>query len=993
MNDLTPLLTACPPRPIAQAGDQYAADIIRGLDEELATSETAADFLEATHLTKPTADFLRMAMERIALGRDSVSPSVYQMYSRYGGGKTHSLLLLAAAAKYPGLAYWPDTAQCAPVTARVIAFDGEKHNVISGAELDQDGSRARSLAGYLLYHLGGPAALHDFSAGDDTLSDPGSDAFRRLIGAEPMVIVIDELVHYISRVNQLAASDARISAEGVLTTLSALANAVVNSPRAVLVITTPEDSHALLEERAPATAGDAHHADALALTDMLDRVNSQLGRVMHPVAPSGEADLPAILRKRLFYRVDETARQDTANAYAAVAARNGRGSAGLDYQSFYDAYPFHPLLLYIITGRLAANRNFQRVRGTLRMLGNALLEMQNEGSAAALAHPHHVTPRSARIRSEVVNRPGFSELDPAIETDIVGRNSTAAKTDSDLAEAAAVTMLLGTIAPENSNGLYADQIADALLAPERDDFGVIANAIAQFLSRAIYVDDSPDTQRKRFSKDANVMKELLEARDTIVANTTLMSDLLRQAIASAYGGVIRRGDQLEIMVFPSRQSNVPDNPDRATLGIINPGHWNWAEAGNPVNGMSNKDLLDLHRHGSGSDGAALRQYPNNALLLAAHDANLSRIREDIATMEAAERLLKDPSRPLPEHRRETLENIRAASEKNATTGIQNKFTHLFSAGNSPQHQWPEIHSHLEHRMLESITDAAGKGQDSILQALGDRALRGAAAGLSKNAWARVGIITAESGCSLGELRDYFARTPDARIVINDATWRAVIANGVSNDALYIKTPSGEVNPTGYDPDWRVWVKGYEPAPPPVPDPTPVPVRDPDHGPVPVRDPDHGPGPEPGSGPGIRPTEFTSGKLPGKAAYEAVIRFMTDNDHDWAGLTSCQVKGTTPALADQIASIAQGDDAGIAITMRAQNQRLQVGVNSAPPSEFKDYSGPARRMMNKAGVGAADVSVHLEPDAARRVLEKLNNRDEANISVSFRPLTGPERNPQ
>ena len=66
----------------------------------------------------------------------------------------------------------------------------------------------------------------------------------------------------------------------------------------------------------------------------------------------------------------------------------------------------------------------------------------------------------------MVNRPGFSELDPAIETDIVGRNSTAEKTGNDLAEAVAVTMLLDTIAPESSHGLYADQIADALLSPE-----------------------------------------------------------------------------------------------------------------------------------------------------------------------------------------------------------------------------------------------------------------------------------------------------------------------------------------------------------------------------------------------------------------------------------------------------------------------------------------------------------------------------------------------
>ena len=978
MSNLTPLLDACPPRPIAQAGDQYAADIVRGLTEELASPETAADFLETTHLTKDTAAFLRMAMDRIALGRDSTSPSVYQLYSRYGGGKTHSLLLLAAAAKYPHLPYWRDNAQYDPVSAKVIAFDGEKHNVVTGTELDKQGNRALSLAGYMLYHLGGPTVLHEFAEGDATLADPGSDAFRRLIGDEPVIIVIDELVHYINRVNQRAARDPRISAEGVLTTLSALTNAVTNSPKAILVITTPEDANELLQETNAATSGDAYHADALALTAMLDRVNSQLGRVMHPVAPSGEADLPAILRKRLFYGVDEAARQAAAGAYAAVAIRNGRSNGILDYQGFHDAYPFHPSLLNIITGRLAANRNFQRVRGTLRLLGNTLLEMQNGSSDAALVHPHHATPRATRIRDEVVNRPGFSELDPAIDTDIVGRNNTAEKTGNQLAEPAAVTMLLGTIAPETSNGLYADQIADALLSPEHDDFGVVANAIEQFLSQAIYVDDSPDTQRKRFSKDANVMKELLEARDAILANTTTMSDLLRQAITSAYGGGNRRADQFEVMLFPSRQSNVPDNSDRAVLGIVNPDHWNWTDAANPANGMSNQDLLDLHRHSSGSDGDAPRQYPNNALLLASHDANLSRIREDIATMEAADRLLKDTTRPLPQHRRDTLESICAASEKNATTGIQNKFTHLFSAGNSPQHQWPELHSHLEQRTLESLTDAVGKGQEGILQALGDRVLRGNAAGLSKTAWSRVGIIANQQGSTLGELRDYFARTPDARIIINDATWRAVIANGVKNDALHVATPSGEVNPTGYDSTWRVWVKGHEPQPE-----TSSGDTDNDHDPN--GDTDTG-GTAGGNNSGAlnsRQTAFTSGKLPGKAAYEAVKRFMTDNGHEWTALVSCQIQGTSSSLADQVASIAQGDDGGIAITMMAQNQRLQVGIRGAPPSEFKDYSGPAKRMMNKAGVNAADVSVQLETDDAQRVLEKLNNRDEANISVSFR----------
>ncbi len=980
MINLTPLLEVCPLRPISQAGDQYAADLIRGLEEELSTAETASNFLETTHLTKASADFLRMAMDRVALGRESTSPSVYQLYSRYGGGKTHSLLLLAAVAMHPELPYWQQIDGLSPAAADVIAFDGEKHNVVNGTVMDHQGNRAKSMAGFMLHHLGGPTALHEFAAGDETFADPGSEEFRKLIGEKPVVIVIDELVRYINRVNQRAAADPRVSVEGVLTTLGALANAVSNSPRATLVVTSPEDAHELLVEGNPANAGDAHSADALVLHNMLERINSQLSRVMYPTAPAEEADLPAILCKRLFYSVDETARAAAAEAYAVVCARNGRDNGGTNYQTFYNDYPFHPSLLKIITGRLAANRNFQRVRGTLRLMGNTLLEMQRTGDKSTLVHPYHVTPHAVRIRDEVVNRPGFSELDPAIDTDIVGQSSTTAKISNDLAEHAAVTMLLGTIAPDNSNGLYADEIADAILSPEHGDFGVIANAVNQFLSRAIYVDDSPDTQRKRFSKDANVMKELIEAKNAVLSDTEKMSELLRHAIRSVYdNGGNRQGDHFEVQLFPFRQSNLPDNPDHATLGIVNPDYWNWIDAENLANGMSKDDLLNLHRHSSQNDGKAMRKYPNNALLLVAHDGNLSRIREDIATLEAAERLLKDRSRALPQHRRDTLESIRAEAEKNATTGIQNKFTHLFSAGNSQQHQWPGPNSHLEVRSLESLTDAVGKGQDVILQTLGDRVLHGGEAGLNKTVWARISIIANEQGSTLGELRDYLARTPDMRIVINEATWRAVVANAIKSDALHMKTASGEDNPTGYDPSWQVWAKGFEPGTSVAAEPDTVPI------------------PEEKKEPGIPPPtpprqqlEFRTGQQPGRAAYAAVKQFMADNGHAWPALQSCRVQGTTPALADQIASIAQGEDEGVAITMRSGNQRMQVIITGAPPSEFKDYVVSAKRMMTKAGVDAADVTVQLESTAAQRVLDKLNNRDEANITVSFHQT---ERSPQ
>ena len=724
MTMLTPVLTACPPRPISLAGDQYAAELIRGIREELAAPDQAKEFLHSTHLTSTTRDLLRMVMDRMGQGQSSTSPTIFQLYSRYGGGKTHGMLVLAAAALYPHLEYWPETARITATGARVIAFNGENSNPTTGMPLDDQGHRAKSLSGYLLFHLGDPEALDDFQEGDERLTDPGAEEFRRLIGDQPTIIMIDELVHYINKIRQRVESGDRVSQEGTLSTISALAAAVANSPRAVLLITSPEDAHELLSEHGATGQGDAFTTDALALTDMLGRINSQLARQIRPVVPSAESDLPAILRARLFRSIDEEARDQTSSAYAAVASRNSRTNGGLTESNFRDCYPFHPSVVSLVTGRLSANRNFQRVRGTLRLLGNTVLAMQNGHNSTPLIHPHHIDPGIPAIREELINKVRFEDLDPAIDTDVTGPASTSMRMDDKLAVQAARTVLIGTLAPDNVNGLYAGQIADAILSPEHEDYGVVATAVQAFLNRAIHVDDNADSDRKRFSSEPNVMKQLIETRDSIRADTANMEALLRRAITSAYSGGSRQNPRMQVTIFPNKASNVPDEPDQVHLGIVNPEFFNWVDAQDSTTGMTDNDLVDLYSHNMGNNGRDFRVNRNNVMFLVPHDRNLGRIRDDIATMEAADRLLRDPNQNLQEHRRRTLQEVKAESEKNAMTGIQNKWSHLICPGISEAHRWPRAGSVLEHRPLSSTAEPTGNGQKQMLDQLGDRILYG-----------------------------------------------------------------------------------------------------------------------------------------------------------------------------------------------------------------------------------------------------------------------------
>ena len=117
--------------------------------------------------------------------------------------------------------------------------------------------------------------------------------------------------------------------------------------------------------------------------------------------------------------------------------------------------------------------------------------------------------------------------------------------------------------------------------------------------------------------------------------------------------------------------------------------------------MSSSDLMDLYFHNMGNNGTEPRRFRNNAMFLVTQDRNLESIRESIATMEAADRLLKDPNQNIPEHRIVTLKGIRAEAEKNATTGIQNKWSHLICPGISDNLRWPTSSNTLEHRPLSS----------------------------------------------------------------------------------------------------------------------------------------------------------------------------------------------------------------------------------------------------------------------------------------------------
>ena len=179
------------------------------------------EFFRGTYPAPAMKTACRMVFDRLHNGDTSEQPAVYRFNSRYGGGKTHTL---AAACLHTDVVRQepeetPIPSHLATDSVRLIAFTGENVDPLSGTELDDAGNRAKSLTGHVAYHLGGPQALEQFREHDNRLTDPGAENFRRLIGDQPTLILVDELVQWVDRVLQLG----ELNVQGIKTTIAALA--------------------------------------------------------------------------------------------------------------------------------------------------------------------------------------------------------------------------------------------------------------------------------------------------------------------------------------------------------------------------------------------------------------------------------------------------------------------------------------------------------------------------------------------------------------------------------------------------------------------------------------------------------------------------------------------------------------------------------------------------------------------------------------------------
>lgn len=991
------IFNACQLRPEESTRSNYAADLQRALEGELSTPETARQFFESTYPTAGMKDICRAIFDRLKNGDASNEPSVYRLGSGFGGGKTHTLITLAGAARYPHLlrdveaAVPAEHAPWEPV--RLVTFTGENTDVERGWLIPGSGGlRARALIGQLAWQLGGERAFTEFSRYDENLSSPGSEDIRQLLGSQSCLILIDELVQWLDRLD-----DPRFagSAPNVRTLFSSLAQAVEASPNAVLVITTPDP------------ASDAYRKATQLALDILGDVDSVLARTARQTIPSDPPDLPAIVRRRLFSHIDEGARYEVSEAYAALCRRSSALIAPPPQdrpvaQWFYENYPLHPDTLRIIVERVASNDNFQKTRGILRLLGMTTHYLKDGGlgERTLLIHPHHIDPAHPSINSELTTRLERGEFSSAIVADITGPESTATRIDQTRptrpARRLARAALLASLTPiASARGITPLELTRAVITPFDEDPSVVANAITEFRSQALYVNDDPGVANVEFTTVPNLNRMLQERRNAIPASE--VNERVKQAVSDCFTMPRQQSQRhLRATVFPSG-SDIPDNPDSVALGVIN---YEWLHQEH--DGLRSA-IANFYRNSPAGGGQSPRQYKNNLVLLVADNKPSGDLEHHARRALAARQIQSNPPETLQPYQRDSLGSELASAEKDLYVAIQRLYVNLYY----PSTDHPISGDTLMHHVVispEVAVEKPGDGQHAIIGTLATRrkVMTLETADLDPETYWKRRRNLAEGKVHLSNLKEEFAREPSNYMVLNGAVADALLKKALDREAIVIQTGAGQIITRGNDllrtdgPEDYVYLRdkscpechrflddcpGHEG---PQPQECPLCGKEQHEGECQASP---ALAPEP---PGQIPS-FSSGLQPQPLN---VLGAELRRHMDRHGATSAEIETLTMGgdkadfIGYVVGLLGQSVKASVSYDLRRGGD-FNVTVNGMGASEWSTVMNrvaPALERMEGASVMSASVTVHGDGSSAEqidRILDQLPAGHEAGMEASFK----------
>ena len=531
------------------------------------------EFFSRTYLTDGLSTLLVSAAKRLA---DSGGDPIVDLQTNFGGGKTHSMLALYHMTGNVPTQDLPGLDQLLSEHGLSLPTEINRAVMVGTSRGPQDtipygdGREIRTTWGEMAWQLGGPSAFESIAENDANGIAPGSHLLESIFrDCSPCIILIDEWVAYLRQIYRTDGLPSG-SFDANLSFVQSLTEAVKASPGTVLVAALPASQ---------IEVGGEGGEEALA------RLKQTFSRVESSWRPASQEESYEIVRRRLFREIPgdrHIHRDNTLKQFASLYRDNAdefpRGSADEDYRRKLEkAYPIHPELfdqLYTSWGSL---ERFQRTRGVLRLMAQAVHELWMNNDPSVMIMPGSIAVGSDRVEPELLHylNPSWQSI---IAGDVDGGSSIPYKIDQTTPNlnrhsatrriARAIFMGTAPLYQQENRGLDDKQINLGVVQPgERP--AIFGDALRRLSNQARFL--HTDLGRYWYSVSASLNRLAADRAEQF--EEALVLDGIDKALASYINGQRDRGHFDAVQVAPGNSGDVPDESGgvRAViLGVTNP---------------------------------------------------------------------------------------------------------------------------------------------------------------------------------------------------------------------------------------------------------------------------------------------------------------------------------------------------------------------------------------------------------------------------------------
>jgi len=523
-------------------------------------------FFERTYMTKSLTDLASEVIRRLA-GETTETNAIFNMATQFGGGKTHALTLLYHLAGNGSNANEWQGVQKLLLKANIPSVPEAKTAILVGTEFDSirgrggdDGTPLRKTPwGEIAFQLGGEEGFAAVAKHDELGQAPGGDVIRDFLPDKPCLILMDELMNYITRHRKSG-----LSAQ-FYTFLQNLSEEARGRKGMVLAVSIPASELEMSAE------DQSDH----------DRLKKLLDRLGKPIAMSTENETFEIIRRRLFEwdpnSVDATGKVMLSKE--AIATCNAFGDWVEEHKdqmpqvfdtenarkAFAETYPFHPMTLSVFERKWQSLPRFQRTRGVLRMMALWVSRAYVDGFTGAHKDPlisMGTAPLNDPLFRDVVfEQLGEEKLKVAVDADISGKSDSHAiqldKEASDSIKKSRLHQKVATVIFFESNGGQSrgettlPEIHAAVAEPDLD-IGNVITVLEELAANAYYL--TVEGSKYRFGIAANLNKILSDKRAAIDGKE--VESRVRQEVLD----VFKKGSGIERVYFPERSNQITDRP-------------------------------------------------------------------------------------------------------------------------------------------------------------------------------------------------------------------------------------------------------------------------------------------------------------------------------------------------------------------------------------------------------------------------------------------------